>query len=109
MVVPYSAVKDEIIRVLKEAGFVEDAVKRGRRNRRMLDIVLGYKKDGDARMHGFRRVSKQSQRMYAGVHDLRTSRKGPHGMFIISTSRGIMSSSEAQKAHVGGEVLCEVW
>lgn len=109
VIVPYSTIKDEIARVLKEAGFVEDAIKRGRRSRRVLDIVLAYDKDGRVRMHGFRRVSKQSQRMYARACDLRASRKGIQGMFIVSTSRGVMSSPAARKARVGGEVLCEVW
>jgi len=109
VVVPYSAIKDEIVRVLKEAGFVDDVIKRGRRNRRVLDIIIAYDKDGNARMHGFRRISKQSQRAYARSRDLRDSRKGVGGMFIVSTSRGVMSSPAARMAHVGGEVLCEVW
>jgi len=109
VVVPYSAIKEEIARVLKETGFVEDAIKRGRRNRRMLDVTLAYDKDGNARMHGFQRISKQSQRMYARARDLHDSRKGTRGMFIVSTSRGVMSSPAARTAHVGGEVLCEVW
>lgn len=109
VIVPYSAIKDEIARVLKGMGFVEDAIKRGRRNRRVLDITLAYDKDGNARMHGFQRVSKQSRRMYAGVRDLRDSRKGVRGVFIISTSRGIMSSPAAREARIGGEILCEVW
>lgn len=109
VVVPYSAIKDEITRVLKETGFVEDAIKRGRRNRRVLDVVLAYDKDGNARIHGFQRISKQSQRIYAEARNLRDSRKGVRGMFIVSTSRGVMSSPAARQAHVGGEVLCEVW
>lgn len=109
VVVPHSAIKDEIVRVLKETGFVEDAIKRGRRNRRVLDIVIAYDKDGNPRMHGFRRVSKQSQRAYARSRDLRDSRKGIDGVFIVSTSRGVMSSLAARTAHIGGEVLCEVW
>lgn len=109
VVVPHSAIKDEIARVLKEEGFVEDVIKRGRRNRRVLDIVIAYEKDGNARIHGLRRISKQSKRAYAGVYDLRDSRKSIKGMFIISTSNGVMSSLAARKAHVGGEVLCEVW
>ena len=107
--VPYSTLKNEITQVLKETGFVEDAVRRGRRNRRVLDITLAYDKEGQTHMHGFRRVSKQSQRIYERARDLRLSRKGPNGIFIVSTSRGVMSSPAARKAKVGGEILCEVW
>ena len=107
--VPYSALKNEMAQVLKEAGFVEEVVRRGRRNRRILDITLAYDKEGQARMHGFRRVSKQSQRIYEHARDLKFSRKGANGIFILTTSRGVMSSPAARKAKVGGEVLCEVW
>ncbi|TSC72372.1 MAG: 30S ribosomal protein S8 [Parcubacteria group bacterium Gr01-1014_70] len=109
VVVPYSSMKNELARVLKESGFVEDAIKRGRRNRRLLDIVLAYDADGQARMHGIRRISKQSQRIYAHATGLHASRKSVHGMFIISTSRGVMSSLAARRDRIGGEVLCEVW
>ena len=92
VVVPHSAIKDEIARVLKEEGFVEDVIKRGRRNRRVLDIVIAYEKDGNARIHGIRRISKQSKRTYASVDGLHDSKKGANAMFIVSTSRGVMSS-----------------
>ena len=107
--VPYSGLKNEIARVLKESGFIGDATKHGRRNRRMLDITLSYEEDGDGRIRGLRRVSKQSRRIYAGSQELRPSRRSMRGISIVSTSRGVMSSSDARKARVGGEVLCEVW
>ena len=31
------------------------------------------------------------------------------GIAVISTSKGVLSDSAAREAHVGGEVLCEVW
>jgi small subunit ribosomal protein S8 len=108
VVIPYSDLKSEILRVLKEAGFLEDIVKRGRRNHRVLDVTLIYGKEG-ARIRGLRRVSKQSQRIYSRVRDMHPSRKGAHGMFIISTSRGVLSSSAARESNIGGEIVCEVW
>lgn len=106
--VPYSGIKNEIARVLKETGFIRDAAKRGRRNRRVLDIVLVY--DADVgRIGGLRMISKQSRRTYVRAQDLHDSRRSSNGLYIVSTSRGVMSSTEARKARVGGEVLCEVW
>ncbi|MEK7173556.1 MAG: 30S ribosomal protein S8, partial [Patescibacteria group bacterium] len=109
VLVPYSGFKNELARVLKEAGFVLDTAKRGRRNNRMLDIVLMYDEKGSGRIRGLRMVSKQSRRSYAGFQDLRDSRRGVGGMCVVSTSRGVMSSVEARKARIGGEVVCEVW
>jgi small subunit ribosomal protein S8 len=31
------------------------------------------------------------------------------GIAIVSTSKGVMSNSQARKMGVGGEILCEVW
>ena len=31
------------------------------------------------------------------------------GISILSTSRGVMTDSEARKQRVGGELLCEIW
>jgi small subunit ribosomal protein S8 len=34
---------------------------------------------------------------------------GGIGTAILSTSSGMLSDSQARKAHIGGEVLCYVW
>ena len=34
---------------------------------------------------------------------------GGLGTAVISTSRGLMTSAEAQRQGVGGEVVCFVW
>lgn len=109
VVIPYSTLKGEIARVLQEAGFVEEVVRRGRKNRRVLDVTLLYDAEKRARIQGLRPVSKQSRRTYARARDLYPSRKSVDGIFIVSTSRGVLSSAAAREAKVGGEVLCEVW
>jgi small subunit ribosomal protein S8 len=107
--IPYSRLTFEVARVLKECGYVENISKRGRGTHRVFDIALLYGTNGTGRIQGLSRVSKQSRRVYAHAHDLRASRKSRHGTFIVSTSRGVMSSDDARVARVGGEVLCEIW
>lgn len=58
--------------------------------------------------HHFKRVSKPSRRVYIGVDDIRSVRQGT-GMLVVSTSKGVMTGSEARQNRVGGEVLCEVY
>ena len=53
-----------------------------------------------------RLVSKPGLRIYVGVDDLDKER-GP-SVFIVSTPKGVMSSREAIKKRLGGEVIAEV-
>ncbi len=54
------------------------------------------------------RVSTPGRRKYVGAKELPRVRNGL-GMAIISTSRGVMSDSEAREQNVGGEVLAAIW
>ena len=51
------------------------------------------------------RVSTPKKRVYLPVHHLRESMHG-FGMRILSTTKGIMSDTQALQANLGGEVLC---
>jgi small subunit ribosomal protein S8 len=53
-----------------------------------------------------RLVSKPGLRIYVGADDLEKER-GP-SVFIVSTPKGVMSSQEAIKKRLGGEVIAEV-
>jgi small subunit ribosomal protein S8 len=46
--------------------------------------------------------------VYSGASDLRPVLNGL-GIYIISTSRGVISDREARQRKLGGEVLCELW
>jgi len=107
--IPFSKFKGEVLRVMKEIGFVEDIVKRGRKTKRVAEVLLSYDAQGRGKINGATRVSKQSQRMYWKAEDMHPSRKGIAGTFIVSTSRGVMSSRVARQMSIGGEVICEVW
>lgn len=51
-------------------------------------------------------ISKPGLRIYMGREELE-AKKGP-SFFIISTSRGLMTTREALKKGLGGEVIAEV-
>ena len=55
-----------------------------------------------------KRVSRPGRRVYVSAGQVPKVRNGL-GMVILSTSRGVMCDRDARSAHVGGEVLCEVW
>lgn len=105
--VPASRIKIEIARILKEEGFigdykvVEDGV------RKMIKIDLLYTPDGEAVIKEIQRVSKPGCRAYVSKRDLPRVRGGL-GISIVSTSRGIMTGTEARRLKIGGELICTV-
>ena len=112
--VPFSKVKFKIAQVLKEGGFVKEVERRKKKEGKeggseteYLSIDLKYE-DKKGVINGFKIVSKPSRHIYGGVKELKPVRSG-YGMAVVSTSKGIMSSKEARKLGVGGEILFEVW
>ncbi len=104
---PVSKLKAEIARILKENHYVHDykVLDDGRHG--VLRIYLKYHEDEPV-IRDLQRVSKPGRRTYVGVKDLPRVRNGL-GMAIISTSRGVMSDSDAREQNVGGEVLAAIW
>ena len=53
-------------------------------------------------------ISKPSRRMYAGKDGMQKVKSG-FGVSVVTTSRGVMTGTEANKAGIGGEVIFEIW
>ncbi len=106
--IPASKLKQEIARILKEEGYIEDYEFVAEGPQGKIVITLKYDENRRPVIAGLRRVSKPGRRIYAGVKKLPRV-MGGLGIAIISTSRGIMTDHEARKRGVGGEILCEVW
>ena len=105
---PYSAFKQAIAEKLKDAGFVKDVERKGKKVRKTLDVVLKYDASGVHAISGVKRISKPGRRMYRSVGEIRPVRYGK-GSLILSTPKGIMTDTEARKEKVGGEALFEIW
>ncbi len=70
-------------------------------------VTLRYGKNGRPVIRECRRVSRSGRRVYARVDELKKVRAGL-GVAIVSTPQGVMTDSQARKAHVGGEILMTV-
>lgn len=103
---PSSKMKVAILELLKQEGYIKTYHVAGD-VKPTIEVVLEYVK-GTPRVHGVTRVSKQSKRVYTGVKDI-TSYKYGHGMYVLSTPKGILSDKQARKELVGGEVLFTIW
>jgi small subunit ribosomal protein S8 len=105
---PASKLKTRITQILKDEGYIEDFRVDEDGGRSTLQITLKYDERSHPVIEGLARVSKPGLRHYSSADDLPTVRGGL-GMAIISTSRGVMTDSQARKDRVGGEILCTVW
>jgi len=105
---PSSRMKLAIAKVLEEAGFLGNVRVEAREGQPSLVMGIRYSDTGEAIIGRIRRVSTPGRRTYVSSSEVPRVRNGL-GVAVISTSRGVMSDEAARAAHVGGEVLCEVW
>jgi small subunit ribosomal protein S8 len=108
--VPWSRLKENIVKVLIEEGYLKEQKKVKASQGWGDELVIQLKFDRDNRpiITGMKRVSSPGRRVYVGAHEAVPIRKGL-GIHILSTSKGILVDREAQKTKVGGELICSVW
>ena len=105
--VPYSKMKAEITRILKEEGYVADySVDTSAAHPRIK--ITNKLIDHTCAITGLRRVSRPGLRRYVGAKEIPRV-LGGMGTAILSTPHGILSGREARKQKVGGELLAYVW
>jgi len=108
VVMPYSRMKASIAEILEKEGFIEgfDVVKGESYD--TLKLYLKYGPNQEQLINGIKRISKPGLRVYTKKTDIPRV-LGGLGIAIISTSRGVMTDSEARKMNMGGEVIAFVW
>ena len=104
----HSRLKAEIARILKKEGYVADVSEADAAGKKRLRVVLKYDYNEKPIIQQIRRVSRPGLRRYVAAAEVPRVRGGL-GTAVLSTSRGIMSDRDARAAHVGGEVLCQIW
>ena len=108
VVVPSSNNKLEIVKILKEEGFIADYKIEKQEVQNNIIITLKYGKNKERVISGLKRISKPGLRVYAKKEEIPSVLNGL-GISIISTSKGIMTGKEARKENLGGEVLAYIW
>lgn len=103
---PHSNLKKEILRVLREEGYIGDFLVVESDNKKELQVHLKYYQ-GSPVIAKIDRVSRPALRVYKG-YDQIPSVRGGLGIAIVSTPKGVMSDKAARAQQVGGEVLCTV-
>ena len=104
---PHSKVKESVARLLKDSYFIDDVAVEDATIGKSLRVVINQPLS-NARITEIDRLSKPGRRLYVKAEKIPTVKRG-RGIVIISTSKGIMTGSEAQKQGIGGELICKVY
>lgn len=104
---PHSKAKEAVAKLLKDNHYILDV--------KVVDasigksLVLALVSDTErARITEITRLSKPGRRMYTSADKMPTVKQG-RGIVIVSTSKGIMTGTEAKNQRIGGELICSVY
>ena len=108
VMMPASRFRGNVLDVLHREGYVRGFRKIDLENQKNnFQIELKYV-DGEPVIKDISRVSTPGRRVYSKISDLQRNFDGL-GISILSTSKGVLSDSEARDENVGGEILCKVF
>ena len=107
--IPASGLKKEITKILFDQGYILSYKFEEDKVQGTIKIALKYDKvTKEPVIKKIQRVSRPGLRKYTGAEELPRVLNGL-GIAIVSTSHGVMTSKQARKENVGGEVLCYVY
>lgn len=105
--IPSSKLKIAIARILKNEGFIKNFKIIDDKRQKILRVYLKYGQGRQPVILNIKRVSKPGRRVYIRSSDLKPILNNV-GIWIISTSKGVITNKAAKKLNVGGEIICEV-
>lgn len=105
---PRSNMKFAVAKIMQGEGFLSGVESYEDGTKPMLRVHVKYDESGSSVISSIKRVSKPGQRVYVKSTDLGRVHSGM-GFAIVSTPNGLMTSMEARKRHLGGELICEVY
>ena len=105
--IPFSNFRQKILEVLKKEGYIINFKVDERKKLKFLSVDLKYY-EGQPVIKEIKRVSKPGRRVYSRADSIPKVLNGL-GVAILSTSKGVMSDSEAVKNNIGGEIICRIF
>ena len=106
--IPFSNFRSKILDVLKKEGYIINfIVDKDKDNKKSILVDLKYY-EGRPVIREIKRVSKPGRRGYSSATSIPRVHSGL-GLAILSTSKGVMSDSEAIKNNLGGEIICRIF
>lgn len=105
--IPYSNLKNTVLQQFLSHGFVLGVEVQGEGISKQIIVTL-QSESQPARITSLSRVSRPGQRVYAKSAKIPKSRSG-RGIFLVSTSKGVISDNEARTQKLGGELICQIY
>ena len=106
--IPFSNFRLKILEVLKKEGYIISFnIDKENKGKKSIKVDLKYY-EGQPVIREIKRISKPGRRVYSRADSIPRVHSGL-GLAILSTSKGVMSDSEAIKNNLGGEVICRVF
>ena len=103
-----SKLKLEVIKILKNEGYIKNFKKTTIDNVNYIRVFLKYDEADKPIIHGIEKVSTPGRRIYTGYRKLPRVYNG-YGTIIVSTSTGVTTGRKAAEKKIGGELICTVW
>lgn len=108
--VPYSNMKYNISKILKDEGYIRNyKIFVDEKRKKFLKVYLNYDENNNSVITGLKKISKPGRRVYVRCKDILKVKNNNLGLLIISTSKGLMTDFNARKNNIGGEPLLMVW
>ncbi len=103
-----SKLKLEIIKILKNEGYIKNFKKMNQDDLETIRVFLKYDDRQQPVIHGIQKISTPGRRVYSGYRKLPRVLNG-YGTVIVSTSSGVTTGRKAAEKQVGGELICSIW
>tara|TARA_B100000929_G_scaffold253608_1_gene214542 strand:- start:6306 stop:6704 length:399 start_codon:yes stop_codon:yes gene_type:complete len=106
--IPFSNFRLKILEVLKKEGYIINFnIDDGKNKIKSILVNLKYY-EGQPVIKEIKRISKPGRRVYSRADSIPRVLNGL-GLAILSTSKGVMSDTEAVKNNLGGEIICRIF
>ncbi|MBA7715019.1 30S ribosomal protein S8 [subsurface metagenome] len=106
--IPTSKLKLEIIKILKNEGYIKTFKKISQDGKNQIRIFLKYNEQLRPVIQELKRLSKPGRRLYTGYGNMPRVLNG-YGTLIVTTSQGVITGKKASERKLGGELICSVW
>nr|QEM01658.1 30S ribosomal protein S8 [Nephromyces sp. ex Molgula occidentalis] len=100
----------KIGKILKQHGFIKDIFWINIKNKSFLYLELNSINNKKfKKINGIKFLKIYHKNKYCNLYTLKYLNNLRSNLYLISTSKGIMSSLLAYKLHLGGKLLCYIW